>query len=136
MNENIVKNQFLENMGIQNWALSHPSRLSGYQQATIDIPESCSLLFISPVKPEGEMVVMFGNVLKSLKLTINQARHIFPEQLAMIGCHQLSWLWFSGCEKWDIPKIKLLETPLLSDINGNNQERRRLWQQICSYEQQ
>ena len=78
---------------------------------------------------------MFERVLKSIKLTLDQAQHITPDQLVSLGEHQLTWIWYAG----DAPinndiSAKKLVTPLLSVINGNNTHRRALWQQICSYE--
>lgn len=134
MKDNITQSQLLESMGIQQWELLHPSRLSGVKQTAIDLPESCRLLLVSPVKPEGEIVLMFEKVLKSLKLDLQQSMHLFPEQLSQLENHQLSWVWFSGSDKLDIENTKTLESPLLSEIEGNTQERRNLWQQICSYE--
>ncbi|MDG2733340.1 DNA polymerase III subunit psi, partial [Vibrio parahaemolyticus] len=43
------------------------------------------------------------------------------------------WVWFAGCEADQSIKAKHLTSPLLQDIDGNNEQRRALWQQICSY---
>ncbi|UGA54244.1 DNA polymerase III subunit psi [Vibrio sp. VB16] len=126
--------QYLEEMDIQNWVLLHPSRLSGCPIENVDIPESCRLLLVSPEKPEGDIVVMLEKVLKSMKLELSQAMHIFPEQFNYLGSHHLKWVWFAGCDKTGIPNLNTLVSPVLTKIDGNNQERRNLWQNICSYD--
>ncbi|MCW8336705.1 DNA polymerase III subunit psi [Vibrio paucivorans] len=124
---------YLEEMGISQWTLVHPERLSGYQLDKAPLEESCKLLLVSPVCPEAELAEMFERVLKSIKLDLTQAQHVTPENLAVIGEHQLEWIWFAGCERVDGVTDKVLTSPLLSDIDGNNEQRRLLWQQICSY---
>ncbi|MDW2373263.1 DNA polymerase III subunit psi, partial [Vibrio sp. 1078-1] len=52
---------------------------------------------------------------------------------AMLGEHQLEWVWFAGCESNSMENAKQLTSPLLQDIDGNNEQKRALWQQICSY---
>ncbi|PMH41183.1 DNA polymerase III subunit psi [Vibrio sp. 10N.286.49.B3] len=126
--------QYLQEMGIARWDLIHPERLSGYVTKPIELPASCQLLFISPVSPEGELALMFERVLKSMKLTLEQALYITPEQLANCQLSEVKWLWFAGCENSIETSHQCLNTPLLSDIEGNNQQRRALWQQICAYD--
>ncbi|WP_413283838.1 DNA polymerase III subunit psi [Vibrio sp. MA40-2] len=129
--------QYLAEMGIQHWRLSHPARLTGVEVAEFLLPESCLLLLVSPVKPSGDIVIMFNNVLKSMQLSIHQSMHVFPEQLSKLGENQLQWIWFAGCDpinNIDVT-VKTLTSPLLSQIEGNKQHRRDLWQQICAYEQ-
>ncbi|WGW00846.1 DNA polymerase III subunit psi [Vibrio sp. YMD68] len=126
---------YLKEMGIDTWQLSYPERLLGFQPPTLNLPDECQLLLVSTELPIGENAVMFERVLKSIKLTLDQAQHIYPEQLAGLGDHQLSWIWYAGeASIDDSHKAKKLVTPLLSSINGHNEHRRALWQQICSYE--
>ncbi|MDV7106106.1 DNA polymerase III subunit psi [Vibrio sp. TH_r3] len=128
--------QYLAEMGIQHWGLSHPARLSGVEVEPLRLPESCLLLLVSPVKPSGDMVFMFNNVLKSMKLSIEQSQHIYPEHFSQLSAAQLRWIWFAGCEPMNNidTAVKTLTSPLLSQIEGNKQHRRDLWQQICAYE--
>ncbi len=128
---------YLKEMDIQSWELLHPDRLAGYQSETIAIPDSCALLLISPQKPEGEIVTMFEKIVKSMQLELHQVLHLFPEQFEQLEAQQLKWIWFAGCSKPEsVPtEIKVLTSPQLRDIQGNNLERRNLWQQICSYTQ-
>jgi DNA polymerase-3 subunit psi len=123
-------------MGVQTWQLQHASRLNGYVQAQIKLPDSCRLLFISPEKPEGTITFMLEKVLKSMDLTIEQTMHLYPEQFRQVDENQLEWLWFSGCQiiRDNDVQSKVLATPLLADIDGNTAEKRNLWKQICSYE--
>ncbi len=126
--------EYLNEMGITSWELLHPQRLEQYQVPRIDLDSKARLLLVSPVCPEGALAAMFEKVLKTLPLALEQACHMTPEQLPQLGEHQLEWLWFAGCEQPDIDfsEVKVLHSPLLSNIDGNNQERRALWQQICA----
>ncbi|MEZ9229785.1 DNA polymerase III subunit psi [Vibrio amylolyticus] len=127
--------QYLQEMGIDSWQLNHPDRLDGYQAPRVELNAECRLLLVSTELPSGDLAVMFERVLKSVKLTLDQAQHIYPEQLHSIHSDQLVWIWYAGTTSVNdsISANKLL-SPLLSDIDGNNTHRRALWQQICSYE--
>ncbi|WED21234.1 DNA polymerase III subunit psi [Vibrio sp. JC009] len=125
---------YLAEMGIDSWTLEHPERIEGYEAAPVVLDENCRLLLVSPEKPEGEIVVMFEKVLKSIKLTLDQARHIYPHQLNQIQSGGLKWVWFSGCEASPLEEANILTSPLLNEIDGNVELRRALWQQICSYD--
>ena len=91
-------------------------------------------MLVSPEKPQGDLAVMFERVLKSIKLDLSQALHIQPQHLTSIELGDVEWVWFAGCESAQELQAKTLQSPLLSDINGNNQHRRDLWQQICAYD--
>ncbi|WP_159655732.1 DNA polymerase III subunit psi [Vibrio atypicus] len=126
--------QYLQEMGIQCYELTHPERLQGYQSPTLVLQASCQLLLISPQCPKKETALLFERVLKSLKLELNQSLHIYPEQLDQLSEPFTGWVWFAGC---DVPidyEGKVLTTPLIHLIDGNNELRRALWQQICSYQ--
>lgn len=131
---------YLTEMGIESWDIAHPDQLKGYQPEPINLSEDCMLLFISPYKPEGEIVFMFEKVLKSFKLELSQARHLYPHQLEQLSGHNPEWIWCAGCDADTSRKAEqrfssnLLDSPLLHHIDGNQQERRKLWQQICRYE--
>ena len=129
----INEKAYLSEIGISTWELIHPEKLSGYQAESIDLPDTCKLLLISPSCPEGQLVVLFENILKSMKLSLEQAMHIEPQRLPLLGEHQLEWIWFAGCEAMQCGNAKQLISPLLQNIDGNNQQKRALWQQICSY---
>ena len=126
--------QYLQEIGISQWELSHPERLAGYESKLTPLASDCKLLLVSPDKPQGELAVMFERVLKSIKLDLSQALHIQPQHLTSIELGDVEWVWFAGCESTQEIKAKTLQSPLLSDINGNNQHRRDLWQQICAYD--
>ena len=126
--------QYLQEMGISQWELSHPERLAGYESKRTPLSNECKLLLVSPEKPQGDLAVMFERVLKSIKLNLSQALHIQPQHLTSIELGDVEWLWFAGCESTQEIQAKTLQSPLLSDINGNNQHRRDLWQQICAYD--
>ncbi|KJY83680.1 DNA polymerase III subunit psi [Vibrio galatheae] len=126
--------QYLQEMGIQCYELAHPERLQGYATPRLELPETCQLLLVSPLIPQGGNAEMFERVLKSINLSLKQALHIYPQQLSQLGNHQLEWVWFAGCEPAEIDKVKALNSPLLTHVDGNNQQRRALWQQICAYQ--
>lgn len=121
----INEKQYLHEMGITSWELIHPERLAGYQPPTIDLPSSCKLLLVSPICPTNETAILFEKILKSMKLTLEQAMHIEPERLAMLGEHQLEWVWFAGCESNSMENAKQLTSLLLQDIDGNNEQKTR-----------
>ncbi|MCG9650226.1 DNA polymerase III subunit psi [Vibrio brasiliensis] len=125
--------EYLQEMGIQCYELSHPERLQGYQAPCIALQASCQLLLVSPQYPKNETAIMFEKVLKSINLGLEQAQHIYPQQVSQLAEHQLEWIWFAGCDAQPELEGKVLSSPLLSDIDGNNEQRRALWQQICSY---
>lgn len=126
--------QYLQEMGIECYQLAHPERLLGYQLPPLHLPENCKLLLVSPQLPKGKTAEMFERVLKSIKLPLEQALHIYPEQLSQIEPHALEWVWYAGCEQTRDLNAKALTSPLLTQIDGNNEQRRLLWQQICSYQ--
>lgn len=126
--------QYLQEMGISYWELAHPERLQGYHVEPSTLPDSCKLLLVSPEKPSGQLAVMFERVLKSIKLNLDQALFITPNELSSINDDGVEWVWFAGCAATEGIKTKSLQSPLLSEIDGNNQHRRALWQQICSYD--
>ncbi len=51
-----------------------------------------------------------------------------------LGKQSLDWIWFSGGEAIELEGVNLISSPLLADIQGNTQQRRQLWQQICKYD--
>lgn len=124
---------YLQQMGIDTYQLAHPQRLAGYQAPAIELPSECKLLLVSPDLPQGESAELFERVLKSMKLSLQQALHLFPEQLPQLSTDQIEWLWFAGCESNGDIQAKVLTSPQLSEIEGNTQYRKALWQQICSY---
>ena len=128
------ENQYLQEMGIQCYELAHPERLQGYQATKLTLPESCQLLLVSPQLLTQETALLFERVLKSINIPLEQARHIFPQQVNSLAENQLKWVWFAGCDAQEDVTAKVLTSPALSQIDGNNAQRRALWQQICSYQ--
>ncbi|WP_367988231.1 DNA polymerase III subunit psi [Vibrio sp. NTOU-M3] len=126
--------QYLQEMGIQSYQLAHPERLLGYQAEKFALQASCKLLLVSPFFPENETALLFERVLKSIQLTLSDALHIFPEQIEQLGEHHLQWVWYAGCDASDQIQANKLVSPELVKIDGDNQQRRALWQQICAYQ--
>lgn len=125
--------QYLQAMGIQSWELTHPDRLAGYQSVTQPLEAECRLLLVCDVFPEPDEIILFERVLKSFHVSVLHARHAYPHQLAQLDLSALEWIWFAGTESHVQTSAKRLQSPLLSEIAGNNQHRRDLWQQICAY---
>ncbi|MGF1747442.1 MULTISPECIES: DNA polymerase III subunit psi [Vibrio] len=134
----------LQLMGIQSWALAHPERLTILPEQKLSLPEGCELLFISPIQPKNETALFYQKILKAMKLEVVNTQHIYPEQLIYLDTSSLpKWLWFSGAEHEKECYQQLLAqrsiqcnqlvSPLLSSIDGNDAERRALWNQIRSY---
>lgn len=133
---------YLKEMGISTFEVSHPDKLEGYQPPGISLSNDCALLLVAETCPQGEDATLFIKVLASMKLQPEQALHLTPGQLAQLQQHSLNWVWFAGCDdstssnddlpQWD--SVKSLHSPALSAIHGNTQNRRDLWQQICSYD--
>jgi len=126
---------YLQQMGIATWELTHPERLAGFQFAQIELPAECCLLLVAEQCPKNQTAQLFERVLKSIKLELSQARHVSPAELALVNLEPLTWIWFAGTVAQPVPAmVNVLHSPTLSEIDGNTEHRRALWQQICAYE--
>ncbi len=128
--------QYLKEMGISVWELAHPDKLQGYQAPGIQLPQTCTLLLVADSCPQGDDATLFIKVLASMKLSADQALHLTPAQAAQLDKHALKWVWFAGCkalEQASLQGVNILTSPAITQIHGNTQNRRDLWQQICSY---
>ncbi|MDA9556799.1 DNA polymerase III subunit psi [Vibrio sp.] len=126
---------YLSEMGLDQWTLQCPDLLSGdYLDVKETLDDSCQLLFISPCKPLVDQILFLEKILGAMKLTIEQVRYVELDSLSKLDISTVTWVWFSGAERADlieeIKDKKYLISPLLEHIDGNNQERRALWQQI------
>lgn len=121
---------YLHEMGIQAYELTHPERLQGYSTEGIRLPDECKMLLVSPQKPSGETATLFENILKTINLTLDQTRYLAPEHLVLLSATKVDWIWFAGSEVQMELGIKTLQSPSLSEIDGNQQHKRALWQQI------
>ncbi len=124
---------FLAEMGIQEWRLVHSEKLEGYQQPEILLDDSVKLLFVSPQVPSGHYAEFLQKVLKAMKLDLNDCGHLYPNQVQQLGAHSLQWLWFSDCASQPVNGVKVITSPALSEIDGHNQNRRQLWNQIQAH---
>ncbi|OBT06662.1 DNA polymerase III subunit psi [Vibrio sp. UCD-FRSSP16_10] len=122
----------LTEMGIEQWQLLHPNRLEGYKQPDISLDSEIKLLFVSAEVPSGTDAEFLQKVLKAMKLQLSDCRHLYPNQLQQLTEHNLQWVWFSDCEPTSLDNVKVIHSPLLSEIDGHNQNRRQLWNQIQS----
>jgi DNA polymerase-3 subunit psi len=135
----------LQLMGIQTWELTHPERLPHSAQARFSLPESCQLLLVSPMKPQGDKVAFFEKILKAMKLELSQALHITPDMLSQLDAEPMpGWVWLCGVEsaqqrlgQWTEQHAKQLNqsprtliSPPLAEIEGQDAHKRQLWNQI------
>ncbi|CAH0526759.1 DNA polymerase III subunit psi [Vibrio hippocampi] len=153
-----LDNTKLQLMGIQGWEVSHPERIRCQHQPKITIPDDCQLLFVSSSCPTGELAEFYQKILKAMKLTLADTRHILPEHLQFVQASEnLVWLWFAGDSHADshltefqerlaiqgkpsmqgLPstqgKLQTLTSPLLSSVQQSDGEKRQLWNQIRAY---
>lgn len=125
---------YLSAMGIQQWDLIHPERLSGFQVTAQRLDPDCRLLLVANQPPQDAEIVLLERILSSFKLELAMVRYIQPSQLKQLAYQDLEWIWFAGCEPMVHQAQKQLHSPRLSEIAGNTQYRRALWQQICRYQ--
>ncbi len=124
------REKLLAEMDIEQWQLQHAERLEGYQQPAISLPDSVKLLFVSPLIPAGQDAEFLQKVLKAMQLQLSDCRHLYPNQVSQLSQHQLQWVWFSACAPIAVEGVKEIHSPALSEIDGHNQNRRQLWNQI------
>lgn len=139
-------NSILQLMGIQAWELWHPERISRQHQPNIGLPADCRLLFVSPQLPTGELAKFYQKILSAMKLSLEQSRHILPEQLQYLDANNhLVWIWFAGdkdsaalLQQFQVgkdltAKLKILHSPELAVVQNSAGEKRQLWNQIRSH---
>lgn len=125
---------YLDEMGFDYYQLTQPQKVSSHRLCHFPFPENCKLLFVSPRVPHGSTLAMFDKVMNSMELSIEMSLHVLPCDLNRVDLSRVEWIWFAGCSPTFDIGCKLLQTPVLEDIEGNNVQRRALWQQICSYQ--
>ncbi|ENM5764827.1 DNA polymerase III subunit psi [Vibrio mimicus] len=130
----LSSSHYLSAMGIQQWELIHPERLMGFQPVKQSLDQACRLLLVANEPPQGSEILLLERILKSFHLELAMVRHIAPTQLDNLAYDGLEWIWFAGSDLLPHQAQKQLHSPRLSDIDGNTQYRRALWQQICSYQ--
>lgn len=130
----LSSSHYLSAMGIQQWELIHPDRLSGFQPVTQALDQGCRLLLVANTPPQGAEILLLEKILKSIQLELSMVRHIAPAQLVNLVYEGLEWIWFADCEPVPHHAQKQLHSPRLSEIDGHTQYRRALWQQICAYQ--
>ena len=124
----------LHQLGITEWQLIHPERLQGYQVPHYDLEDDICLLFVAESRPTGKDAAIFEKVLASFNVTLEQSRFATPDSLSLLGNHNLTWVWFSGCEVIDGIAPQVLTSPTLSELDANVEHKRALWQLIRSYQ--
>ncbi len=130
----LSSSHYLSAMDIQQWELIHPERLVGFQPRTQTLDHDCRLLLVANQPPQGAEILLLERILKSFQLELSMVRYIAPIQLSQLAYTGLEWIWFAGCDPLSHQAQKQLHSPRLSDIDGNTQYRRALWQQICAHQ--
>ncbi len=130
----ITADQRLRAMGLQRWQLRHPHYYPNVQQPTIHLPQDIALLFVSDETIDEHDAWLFGRILASMKLTPEQAMHVSTEGVAQLGEHQLTWIWYAGCESSEPSDVRVLRSIALSQMHQQPSAKKQLWQQICNYD--
>lgn len=134
---------YLEEMQIDQWIIHRPDNLVyGKDTRVISLSDDCRLLLVASGIPVGNDVEFFAKVAKSFGVALSQAQFIQASALDNVEVNDSTeWIWLTGMpeaaiqavkQRW--PNKKILSSLPLNQINGNNIERRALWQQIKSYE--
>ncbi|MEH0690705.1 DNA polymerase III subunit psi [Vibrio cholerae] len=126
----LLNTGYLHEMGIDTYQLEHPSRLQGVELSPITLDDDCRLLLVSPVLPQGSDAQFLQKVLQAMSLTLEHVRHVYPHQAMAVNSEVLTWVWYAGCDAHQFEGVKTLVSPELAAIDGNQVERRALWQQI------
>lgn len=129
----LSSSHYLSAMDIQQWELIHPERLAGFQPRTQTLDHDCRLLLVANQPPQGAEILLLERILKAFSLSCRwfATSHRFSSVNLPIldssgsGC---------GCDPLSHQAQKQLHSPRLSDIDGNTQYRRALWQQICAHQ--
>ena len=119
----------LQQLGITQWTLRRPTVLQGEIAVTLPVGTRLVMVAAQPPSPRDPLV---GDVLRSLSLRPEQVYTLTPEQIAMLPgathCHS----WRLGVET-ALPLAGVqLSSPPLSELYGNVQAKRALWQQISA----
>ncbi|OAN14199.1 DNA polymerase III subunit psi [Photobacterium jeanii] len=126
--------QVLQEMGLTYWQIRKPACFPALEVPVINLPDDCQLLFVTPDPLNEHDAWLFGRILKSMKLTSEQALMLPPSAVDQLGQHQLVWCWFAGCEVAAPAGVQVLNSDALATMHTNPTAKKALWQQICSYD--
>ncbi|SIN72875.1 DNA polymerase III subunit psi [Salinivibrio sp. ES.052] len=125
--------QRLQAMGLEVWQLRHPE-LYGKEHEVIQLPDSCQLLLVCDFPLNEQDAWLFGNILKSIQLTSDQARQLPHAALSSLGEHHLTWCWYIDAPDVIVDGVQSLHSIPLAQMHDNPAAKRDLWHQICQYE--
>ncbi|WP_172970063.1 MULTISPECIES: DNA polymerase III subunit psi [unclassified Salinivibrio] len=125
--------QRLQAMDLDVWQLRHPE-IYGREQEVTQLPDHCQLLLVCDHVLTDQDAWLFGNILKSIKLSADQARQLPHAALAALGDHHLSWCWYIDSPEIIVDGVKSLYSLPLAQMHDNPMAKRDLWRQICQYE--
>lgn len=129
------QDSYLHEMGIPLYDVRDIERFKGYSPDSIQVPETCKLVFVSSIYPVGDDAKLFEKVLSSMSLSLEEALHIYPQYISLVSNQNQNqnqdWVWFSGSPVDARMQGRVLHSPELSSVKGNAKNRRDLWQQIC-----
>ena len=83
--------QRLQAMGLDVWQLRHPA-IYDQTHEVIQLPDTCQLLLVCDTPLSEKDAWLFGNILKSMKLSPEQTRQLPHAALSALGEHRLTWL--------------------------------------------
>lgn len=123
---------YLTEMGIEQWTLRHPERLCHYQAQYYQVDDSCRLLFVCARLPQSNELAFLAKITQSFGIEVEDIQHVSPEDFHLIQPLEVDWVWFCGCQPIAGLSNRTLISPFLCDIDGNIDNRRALWSQICA----
>ncbi|KKD01810.1 DNA polymerase III subunit psi [Photobacterium halotolerans] len=125
--------QLLQEMGLTHWQIRKPECFPAWAQSVIDLPDSCQLLLVTPDEMDEHDAWLFGNILRSMKLSPEQALTLPPHALSELGEHHLTWCWFAGCQGVEPSDCQILHSASLRQMHDHPASKKALWQQICAF---
>ncbi|MDO6704737.1 DNA polymerase III subunit psi [Photobacterium sp. 1_MG-2023] len=125
--------QILQEMGLSAWQIRKPDCFPSLTQSVIDLPAQCRLLFVTAETLDEHDAWLFGNILRSMKLTPEQALSLPPHALSELGKHHLIWCWFAGCDGVAPSDCRVLHSESLRLMHEKPASKKALWQQICAF---
>lgn len=119
----------LQQLGITQWTLRRPTVLQG--EIAVTLPTGTRLVIVAAQPPKLNDPLI-NDVLRSLSLQPEQVYTLTPEQVAMLPASTHCHSWRLGGDT-ALPLLGVqLVSPSLSELYGNVQAKRALWQQMGS----
>lgn len=121
--------QRLKNMGIRVWQLRNPDHYPAHQPKVV-IPDTCRLLLVTDKVPEEADAWLFGKIIASMQVMPEECFYLSSEGFSYLSEHKLDWCWFAGTQASPITNVRVLNSPLLSQLQQDLNAKKALWHQI------